>query len=64
MRSLNTLSLIGASHRLSHACDARSHDPGNSQCYCSDIYIIERKSVCLFLRFRGSKLLGSFITFF
>ena len=36
MRSLNTLILIGASHRLSHACDARSHDPGNSQCSYSD----------------------------
>ena len=36
MRSLNTLSLISASHRLSHACDARSHDPGNSQCSYSD----------------------------
>jgi hypothetical protein len=36
MRSLNTLRLIGASYQLSHACDARSHDPGNSQCYYSD----------------------------
>jgi hypothetical protein len=36
MRSLNTLRLISTSHQLSHACDARSHDPGNSQCSYSD----------------------------